>query len=86
MTRISRIAIAIIASAITSSSACAQAHDYQLETLPKEVAAQVEQLMLYGDRYDAVIRQIIAQADRPLWGWDTCEDTGSLSIAELPES
>ena len=54
--------------------------------LPREVAMRVAHLREYGDRYEEVINQILAEAAKPSYSGDGCHFADLNSAESLPES
>ncbi len=54
--------------------------------LPAEVEIGIFELMSYGDRFEHVIRAVIAEQARPAWGGSDCGDTGFEWTGSLPSS
>lgn len=91
MTKNFSIAIVFAAVAITFSPLGAQnaeatsALEYDLGALPTDVAARVTHLETYGDRFDGLIRQIIAEATKPSWGWTNCDQSDVVNVKVSPD-
>lgn len=54
--------------------------------LPQEVAVRVAHLREYGDRYEGVIKQIVAEAAKPSYSGDGCHFADLNGAEMLPES
>ena len=52
--------------------------------LPPDVAARVAALRAYGDRFDAAIKLIEAEAAKPIWGDYDCDTSDLAEIALVP--
>lgn len=81
-------AIAIAAGAAGASSADPADRVLSGEvTLPGDVLLQIAALWEHGERYEPVIRAVIAEHAKPHWGWgDGCDETSDLTGAILPSS
>ncbi len=60
----------LVAVAIHASADSAHTHD--LSDLPSDVAARVIELQKHGDRFEAAIDAIMAEAMKPSWTFDDC--------------
>ncbi len=73
------VAVAIHASADSS-------HTHDLSNLPSDVAARVIELQKYGDRFEAAINGILAEAMKPSWTFDGCGHESSEIQQGEPQS
>lgn len=56
---------------VASQAAADTGKEYDLSTLPTDVAAQVVQLQQYGDRFEPAIRAIFAEHRKPCSSFDS---------------
>ncbi len=49
---------------------------------PNDVAARINHLRTYGERFEAVIRLIEAERLKPSWTWEDCDGAADASPEE----
>ena len=64
--------VSTIFAVVAIQASADSAHTHDLSNLPSDVAARVIELQEYGDRFDATIHGILAEAIKPSWTFDGC--------------
>ena len=60
--------------------------EYDISVLPADVAARVAELQKHGERFEPVIRAIVAEALKPTWGFNDCGHDTAHITAVAPHS
>ncbi|MDH5798065.1 MAG: hypothetical protein OEZ19_05830 [Paracoccaceae bacterium] len=73
------IAVAVLTISTPAFAKDAKPAEFDLQPLPEEVRANIEELRQYGDRFEKAIAAIEAQWAKPMWTNSTsCEDTSEI--------
>lgn len=84
MNKATLVSTIFVVSAAQASADSAHTHD--LSKLSPDVSARVIELEKHGDRFDAVIHGILAEASKPTWTFDDNAREPVANKQDEPES